>query len=73
MAELNIQLCPETGICSLIKQDGSKVDLMPDEVAGLRDAGGDPDKVRSALADVDSSFAGKLDADEVGQIAAKLS
>ena len=35
MSDLNIQLCPETGICSLIKADGKKVDLMPDEVAAV--------------------------------------
>ena len=30
MDKLNIQLCPETGICSIIKENGKKVDLIPD-------------------------------------------
>ncbi len=71
MDKLNIQLCPETGICSIIKEDGKKVDLMPDEVAQLRDAG-DADKVKKVLADIDGSFADALDAEETGQIASEL-
>ncbi len=73
MSELNIQLCPETGICSIIRESGAKVDLMPDEVAQLRDSGGAADKVRAVLGEVDAGFAQLLDADELGQVACKLS
>jgi len=71
MSDLNIQLCPETGICSIIKEDGKKVDLMPDEVAQLRDAG-DAEEIKKVLGDIDSSFAEALDAEEGAQIAANL-
>ena len=72
MSELNIQLCPETGICSIIKGDGSKVDLMPNEVTALRDASGNPDGVRESLAEIDSSFAEGLAADEIAQVSGEL-
>ncbi len=71
MDKLNIQLCPETGICSIIKEDGKKVDLMPDEVAQLRDAD-DAEQVKKVLSDIDGSFAGALDAEESAQIVANL-
>jgi hypothetical protein len=72
MSEVTVQLCPETGICSIIKGDGSKVDLMPDEVTGMRDASGRAEAVRQALAEVDSGFADGLDEEEIRQITAKL-
>lgn len=72
MKKLDIQLCPETGICSIIKGDGTKVDLMPDEVGGLREAAGKPDAVRKALADVDPGFAEALDSEELGQLSSEL-
>ncbi|NQU39902.1 MAG: hypothetical protein HQ523_08130 [Lentisphaerae bacterium] len=72
MQKLNVQLCPETGICSIIKEDGCKVDLMPDEVAQLRDAEGDAAGVKRVLAEIDSSFAETLGGDETAQIAAEL-
>ncbi len=72
MSELNIQVCPETGICSIIKPDGKKVDLMPDEVSALREASGDPDAVKKTLAEVDSGFADELDATEVSQVSDTL-
>ena len=68
MSELNVQLCPETGICSIIKTDGKKIDLMPDEVSTVREACGNPDAVQQALAQIDSSFADALDADEIAQV-----
>lgn len=72
MEKLNIQLCPETGICSIIKQDGSKVDLMPDEVGTLRDALGNPDSARQVIAEADANFAAKLAPEELSQLAARL-
>lgn len=68
MSELNIQLCPETGIGSIIKSDGKKIDLMPDEVIALRNASGDLNAIKQTLAEVNSSFAEELDADEVAQV-----
>ncbi|MBI3920080.1 MAG: hypothetical protein HY318_01585, partial [Armatimonadetes bacterium] len=55
--ELNIELCPETGICSILRQGSSKVDLMPDEVEALRKAEGDPAAIRQILSGADGSFA----------------
>ena len=72
MSDLNIQLCPETGICSIIKGDGSKVDLMPDEVSQLKEAGGDAAAIKKALAEVDAGFAEQLDSDEVDQVSKQL-
>ncbi len=72
MSKLNIELCPETGICSIIKEDGKKVDLMPGEVADLREASGNADGIKQAIAEADDTFAEGLDADEIAQIAGKL-
>jgi hypothetical protein len=71
MSKLNVQLCPETGICSIIKEDGKKVDLMPDEVTQLRQAG-DGAAVKQVLSDVDGSFAEGLDAEQTAFLAEKL-
>jgi hypothetical protein len=72
MGKLNIQLCPETGICSIVKTDGTKVDLMPDEVKGLKAVAKSPQGIRDSLSEVDSGFASQLDAGELDQIAARL-
>jgi hypothetical protein len=72
MSDLNIQLCPETGICSIVKQDGSKIDLIPNEVSQVRDASGDPDAIRQALAQIDAGFAQGLDSEEIDQVSNEL-
>ncbi len=72
MDKLNIELCPETGICSIIRKDGTKVDLMPDEVSDIRGASNDPDAVRKIIAEADDKFAESLKADELSQLAARL-
>lgn len=72
MAKLNIELCPETGICSIIKANGEKIDLMPDEVDNLRQAGNAPDGVKKVIAEVDSQFADKLDPEELKQLSSEL-
>ena len=72
MDKLNIELCPETGICSIIKNDGSKVDLMPDEVKNLRVALENPDGARQVIAEADAGFAASLAADELKQLAARF-
>ncbi len=72
MDKLNIQLCPETGICSIIKKNGTKVDLMPDEVQNLRKASSNPDTARQVLAEADADFAKLLEPDEINQLTAHL-
>ncbi len=72
MEKLNIQLCPETGICSIIKGDGTKVDLMPGEVNSLREASGNPDSVRNVIAEVDRGFATLLASEDIDQLASEL-
>ena len=72
MSDLNIQLCPETGICSIIKKDGNKIDLIPDEVSQVRNASGNPDAIRTALAQIDTSFAEGLDSEEINQVSNEL-
>lgn len=68
MSELNVHLCPETGVCSIIKAEGKKIDLMPDEVSALREAAGNPDAIKQLLAEIDSGFAGELGPEETAQI-----
>ncbi len=72
MNKLNIQLCPETGICSIIKKNGTKVDLMPDEVKSLRKVSSNPDMAKQILAEADPDFAQSLEPDEINQLAAVL-
>ena len=72
MSKLNVELCPETGISSIIKTNGEKIDHMPDEVATLRDAAKDPDAVRNTLATVDSAFAEGLDPAEITEVTESL-
>ena len=72
MKKLNIEQCPETGICSIIKENGTKVDLMPGEVADILGAAGDMEKIKSAIGDADPSFAEALDTEELAKIAEKI-
>jgi hypothetical protein len=72
MDNLNVELCPETGICSIMKKDGTKVDLMPDEVTDLRVALNNPDSAKQVLAQVDAGFAESLSPEELKQLAARL-
>ena len=72
MSKLTIELCPETGVCSIIKSNGEKVDLMPDEVGEIRDAAGDFEKVRAVVSEADESFAGALTGDELSEVTGKI-
>ncbi len=72
MSDVKVELCPQTGICSLFKAEFGKVDLMPGEVAELRQAGANPQKVRSILEEVGSSFAADLSDDDLLSIIARL-
>ena len=67
MSALNIELCPETGICSILKQE-DKVDLVPDEVESMRAAGNDMEQVRAVIAESSATFAKNLPAGELRQI-----
>lgn len=72
MGKLNIELCPETGICSIIRGDGKKIDLMPNEVGDVRQASGKLDVIKQALAEVDGDFAAELGAEELQQVSSTL-
>ena len=72
MAKLNIQLCPETGICSVIKENGTKIDMMPDEVAQLRQVSGDSEKSKGILAQIDAGFSESLDTEELDQLSDEI-
>jgi hypothetical protein len=72
MAAMTIEQCPETGICSLVRADGTKADLMPDEVDALRAAGADAQRLRAVVAGSDSTFAASLSEAELKQIAAEV-
>lgn len=72
MDKLTIELCPETGICSLVKDNGTKVDLMPDEVEAIRAAGADASQIRSVIANCDADFAKALDVQALKQVASDV-
>jgi hypothetical protein len=69
---LNVQLCPETGICSIIKGNGSKIDIISDEVAQLRQASGDSQQIKSVLGQLDPGFADSLSPEEIAQLSNQL-
>jgi hypothetical protein len=71
MSYLVIELCPETGICSIVKSDG-RADLTPAEVDSIRDAEGDVQKVEQVISQIDKDFAAGLDHSELRQIAQKV-
>jgi hypothetical protein len=72
MGKLNIELCPETGICSIIRNDGKKIDLMPNEVCDVRQASGKLEAIKQTLAEVDGDFAAELGAEELQQVSSTL-
>lgn len=72
MSELVIERCPETGICSLVRPDQSKVDLMPEEVAAIAAAAASPEAVRAVVDGADAAFAARLSPAELSEIARQL-
>ena len=72
MAKLDIHMCPETGICSVFKEDGTKIDMMPGEVADLKDVAGDPEKIKEVISQVDKSFTDGLGDEEINQLTDEL-
>ena len=73
MAKITVEKCPETGICSILKEGGLKVDLMPDEGEQLKNAAGDASKARDIIEQADSSFAQNITTEELNDILAELS
>lgn len=71
-AALQIERCPETGICSILRSDNTKVDLMPDEVIAIAAAAGRAEEVRKVVGGSDETFAAKLSAEELAQIGKAL-
>ena len=72
MTELKVELCPETGICSILRETVGKADLMPDEVEQIREAGNDLAKIRSIVAAGDAAFAVSLTDADLRRIAADV-
>lgn len=72
MGDLNIQRCPETGICSIIKPDGKKIDLMPSEASDLSAIAADAEAIQESLAVIDADFAASLAAEDLAQIGKDL-
>ena len=71
MDTLTIVKCRETGICSIIKENGIKVDLMPDEALRIQESG-QSDQVKAVIAEADASFSASLDSSELNHIASKV-
>ncbi len=72
MDKVDVELCPETGICSIVRAGGTKTDLMPDEVQALRESGNDLAKIREVVAGADGAFAEELTEAELRQIAVSV-
>lgn len=68
MSTLTIELCPETGIGSLVRDSGAKVDLMPAEVQEVRGQKENLEGIREVIATADADFAASLTAPELTQI-----
>ena len=71
MAELSVDICPETGICSIGRGGTDKVDLMPDEVAGVREAE-HLSGVQAVIAEADPAFAATLSTDDLTTIKRRI-
>jgi len=72
MSDMTIERCPETGICSVVRADASKVDLMPDEVEAIRDTAGDLEAIKAVIAESDAGFAATLSPAELQRIGETL-
>ncbi len=72
MADLRVEVCSETGICSMVKGGTNKIDLLSFEADEIRAAKGDAEVIRKVVAECDTGFAGELDDEDIKGIAAKL-
>lgn len=69
MDKLIVEMCPETGICSLVKKGGQKTDLMPFEVDELKAlSANDIEKVKELIAQGNQSFADNLTPEDIKQL-----
>jgi hypothetical protein len=71
MAELNVDICPETGICSIGRGGTDKIDLMPDEVVTIREAE-NVDGVKAVIEETDTAFAASLSTDDLAYIKRRI-
>ena len=72
MDDLKIEVCPETGICSIVRSGTDKVDLMPNEVASIKDADAEAEDIRKIIAEANASFAASLSEEELQNIAGSV-
>ena len=73
MKKLIVEVCPETGICSLVKDNGTKTDLMPFEVDELKKLSADEvDKIKSVIRQGNADFAENLTADDIKHILGQI-
>lgn len=70
--DLLIERCPESGICTIRRAEGAKVDLMPFEVDAIRDADGDTAQIRETIAESDAAFAADLSTELLTEIGQRL-
>jgi hypothetical protein len=69
MDKLIVEMCPETGICSLVKDGGEKTDLMPFEIDELKKLSAvDVDKFKEVIAQGNPNFAKNLTPEEIKHI-----
>jgi hypothetical protein len=72
METLSVEICPETGICSIGRNSTEKIDLMPDEVADIVEAAGSPERIKAVITQCDAAFAAGLSSTELAQIARQV-
>ena len=69
MEKMIVEMCPETGICSLVKEGGQKTDLMPFEVDELKAMSvSDAAKIKELIAQGNPKFADNLTPEDIRQI-----
>ena len=69
---IRVEVCSETGVCSLIRPDNTKADLLPGEVAAIATFAEQPEAVRAVIGAADDAFAARLTTAELEQIAREL-
>ncbi len=69
---MKIASCPETGICTILKENGKKVDLIASEVDQISSAAGDVEKIRSVLSEIDKTFPEDLSDEELEQLSSEM-
>lgn len=73
MEKVIVEMCPETGICSLVKGGGDKTDLMPFEVDELKKLSADDiEKIREVIGQGNEAFAKSLTLEEIKRIHSQI-